>query len=292
MAEDSSDDRLAHLGDDNLESAQMGTSHTGASRGGEDVTVDSELGLQTVDELAEQGATVVDLAGEQQFWRFGHVIVDEAQELSPMQWRMIGRRTQGGSITVVGDVAQRSAGPVQSWEELVGDSLGSFTEMELTINYRSPREVNQIASAILADIAPELEPAESIRSSGFVPDAVDLNNVDLDDLVAEERVAVGEGTVAVLGLDPAQIADSIEDTSDVSILSPVECKGLEFDSVIVVEPADVYAASPSGLYVACTRSTNRLRLAGRKRLPGFLVAVVPGSSAVGSTTTRLTPPSS
>ena len=104
MAEDTSDDRLAHLGEDNLESAQMGTSHTGVSRGGEDVTDESELGLQRVDQLTEEGATVVDLAGDQQFWRFGHVIVDEAQELSPMQWRMIKRRTQGGSITIVGDV--------------------------------------------------------------------------------------------------------------------------------------------------------------------------------------------
>ncbi len=280
MAEDTSDDRLAHLGEDNLESAQMGTSHTGVSRGGEDVTDESELGLQRVDQLTEEGATVVDLAGDQQFWRFGHVIVDEAQELSPMQWRMIKRRTQGGSITIVGDVAQRSSGPVQPWAELLGDTMGDYVEAGLSINYRSPSEINDIAAAVLAEVAPGLSPAESIRSSGFQPDAVSSSQMSIVDLVELELSAVGEGTVAVVGFDTRLRSrlDSVlaRSGSGLVVLSPDESKGLEFDSVVVVEPAEIFDRSPAGFYVACTRSTNRLRFFHERPLPSFLVDVIAG----------------
>ncbi len=275
MVEDTSDDRVAHLGEENLESAQMGTSHTGVSRGGEDVNDDSELGLQRVDQLVDSGASVVDLAGDQQFWRFGHVIVDEAQELSPMQWRMIKRRTQGGSITIVGDVAQRSSGSVEPWVELLGDTMGDYVEVGLTINYRSPSEINDIAAAILAEVAPGLSPAQAIRSSGFQPDAVTPSAMSLNALVVEELDAISEGSVAVIGLDDnthvAQIdRDSMAQNANLLVLSPDEAKGLEFDSVIVVEPSDVFDTSPSGFYVACTRSTNRLRFFHERPLPGFL----------------------
>ena len=100
-----------------------------------------ELDLESVDAVAEERVTIGELAGENASWRYGHVIVDEAQDLTPMQWRMIARRARGHSMTIVGDVAQRTTGEAGSWDELLPPEFGEVNRFDLSTNcllYTSP----------------------------------------------------------------------------------------------------------------------------------------------------------
>ncbi|MBT5753985.1 MAG: UvrD-helicase domain-containing protein, partial [Acidimicrobiaceae bacterium] len=99
-----------------------------------------ELDLEDVDALGDKRITVSELAGENESWRYGHVIVDEAQDLTPMQWRMVMRRVRGRSLTIVGDLAQRSASAVDRWEDVLPPELADAHRQDLTVNYRSPSE--------------------------------------------------------------------------------------------------------------------------------------------------------
>jgi len=128
-----------------------------------------ELEVDRVDDVDEAGDTIAELASRQREWRYGHVIVDEAQDLTPMEWRMVSRRAIGGSMTIVGDLAQRSIGPPGTWKDNLPGRLADHSYAELTVNYRSPAEVNALASEILADLAPNLRPSTAIRSTGDRP---------------------------------------------------------------------------------------------------------------------------
>ena len=214
-----------------------------------------ELDLSGADELLEESATVAELSARQRSWRYGHVIVDEAQDLTPMQWRMIARRSHEGGLTAVGDLAQRSSGAPGSWEDHLPAELGAVSLQELTVNYRSPSEINDIASSVLAELAPHLRSPRSIRSSGYPVEfrSVDSTNASLPSLVAEFTPT--EGSIAVIGVGQS--------------LSPTAAKGLEFDVVIVVEPSEILA-QPYGLgllYVALTRATQRLVVVHETELP-------------------------
>lgn len=175
-----------------------------------------------------------------QTWAYGHVIVDEAQELSPMEWRMIFRRCPSRWMTLVGDTAQTSSpAGVDGWAAALEPFVGErFRLHELTVNYRTPKEVSDYAAGILTHIDPEATVPEAIRESGvpvrFVADRRDV----------EKR----EGLTAVID------ADNVG-----------EMKGLEFDHVVVVEPRKIIEASPQGwqdLYVAVTRATQTLTVVG------------------------------
>ncbi len=229
----------------------------------------SELELDRVDSAVDQGTTVAELAADQRAWRFGHVIVDEAQDLTPMQWRMVARRTRGQSMTVVGDLAQRSIGKPGHWRDHLPPSITRVSYQELTINYRAPAEVNELARAILSELAPQLQAPRSIRSVGKLPTALRVEDLScaLPNLVTETNSRLAEGTLAVIGFDLEPAPQHF---------SPWQAKGLEFDSVIIVEPARILEEEfgLSLLYVAVTRSTRELQIIHSRPLPPVLARVL------------------
>lgn len=238
-----------------------------------------ELDLDDLDALRSERITVGELAGENESWRYGHVIVDEAQDLTPMQWRMVMRRVRGRSLTIVGDLAQRAASTAQDWQELLPPELANARRQDLTVNYRSPSEIHALAVAILADFAPLVTPSDALRSSGFEPTFLPVTSiaVTLDDVISQALEDVG-GFVAVIANDPG-LLDSRHrsdggDESRVQFLSPIECKGLEFDAVVLVEPIEIWElrGGPAQLYIALTRATQRLTVLHARGLPAPLQA--------------------
>ncbi len=238
---------------------------------------------------------------------FGHIVVDEVQDLSPMQLRMLARRSLSGSMTVVGDIAQ-ATGPwaPQSWDEVTRHLSPQRAPrlVELTVSYRTPAEVVALASRVLAIAAPDVAPPRPVRESGNVPRVVQVTRHELAATVAgvarEEVAAVAPGRVAVLG--PAVMLPELERALDEAGLDPIdprdpaglglaaglvvlpadETNGLEFDSVVVVEPSLVASVGdePAGegppvattrglrtLYVALTRPTRRLAVVHAEPLP-------------------------
>lgn len=245
----------------------------------------------------ETRRSVAERAGLDRTWAFGHVIVDEAQELSPMAWRMVMRRAPGRSMTVVGDIAQTGAAAgARSWADVLEPHVpGRWRQETLSVNYRTPSEVMDLAARVLHAIDPALEPPASVRSTGEQPRAVPVwSSLDLvESLVTEvsaELDAVGSGRLAVLV--PAALLDDVHgglatalpvpvsraSTADaldapVAVLTAGQAKGLEFDTVVVVEPAELLAESVRGatdLYVAVTRPTQRLVLLHAEPLPPML----------------------
>lgn len=212
---------------------------------------------------------------------FGHVVVDEAQDLSPMQWRMIARRGAGASYTIVGDLAQASgAWSPSSWAEAVRP-LGPRprAEFELTVNYRTPREVMELAGRVLAVAAPDMRVPRSVRDAGEWPRVIGTDPEALvDTCVAVARAArsdIGDGTVAVLA--PAALVAELEGRladDEVRVIEAQLAKGLEFDAVVLADPATVVAEAADGLralYVALTRATQRLAIVHAGDLPPVLV---------------------
>ncbi len=220
---------------------------------------------------------------------YGHILADEAQDLSPMQLRMLARRCPGGSMTLVGDLGQAS-GPwaPASWEEIVAHlpvrRPPAFAE--LSVNYRTPSEVMDLAARVLAAATPGLAPPRSVRSAGLGPLFTRVVAATLPAAVARvaaaERGAVGDGKVAVIC--PASLRDALRaalpEVPDgvgvldvpVTLLDVDQAKGLEFDSVLLVEPAAIVAEGPGAtgrraLYVAMTRTTRRLHIVHAEPLP-------------------------
>jgi len=235
-----------------------------------------ELDLEDVDALGDKRITVSELAGENESWRYGHVIVDEAQDLTPMQWRMVMRRVRGRSLTIVGDLAQRSASAVDRWEDVLPPELADAHRQDLTVNYRSPSEIHELAVAVLADYAPSITPAIALRSSGFTPQfhAVAAVASALDRLVEEALAYVG-GLVAVIAASVDTIGFTHQDSAEtgrVRFLTPDQAKGLEFDAVVLIEPSEIWEPAGGGarLYIALTRATQRLSILHANPLPAPL----------------------
>jgi len=225
---------------------------------------------------------------------FGHIVVDEAQDLSPMQLRMLSRRSLSGSMTVVGDIAQ-ATGPLapRRWEDQLAHlpTRRGLQQVSLSVNYRTPAEIMEIAGRVLALAAPWLTVPESVRTGDAEPRRITVQPSErlgevVARAVAEERAMIGGGTLAVVvprSLVPAtsaalsafgvdhQVASVRSDLSTGVTVLPVEAvKGLEFDSVVVVEPARIVEESPQGLrslFVALTRPTQRLALVHAEPLP-------------------------
>ncbi|HEU5084867.1 MAG TPA: ATP-binding domain-containing protein, partial [Acidimicrobiales bacterium] len=222
---------------------------------------------------------------------YGHIIVDEAQDLSAMALRMLARRAHGGSMTVVGDLAQatRSWGQ-RSWDDVVEMLRGAAEPAyaELTVGYRTPAPILDLANRLLVEAAPDVTPAQSIRETGEAPVLAAVGAGDVAGAAARAvSDASGErGTVAVVAvaerhdeLGAALDAAGITWTSgaaglgSVELLTPLLAKGLEFDVVVVVEPAEVVRAEPAGhraLFVALTRATRRLVVVHAEPLPDAL----------------------
>ncbi len=219
---------------------------------------------------------------------FGHVLVDEAQDLTPMQARMLARRCPSGSMTLVGDPGQASKpGAVASWDDLLSHlpTHNAPRFVNLTINYRTPAEVMEVASRLLAVAAPLVEPSRSVRSTGERPQFLPVATGDLVTSAAREARAVlaATGTVAVIAprtlhhelttalADVGAVADSAEAIdAPIAVLDSTSAKGLEFDHVVVVEPDALVTADRAGLrllYVTITRTTKSLTVVHSGALP-------------------------
>ncbi|HEY8645500.1 MAG TPA: UvrD-helicase domain-containing protein [Gaiellaceae bacterium] len=204
---------------------------------------------------------------------YGHVIVDEAQDLTPMQLRMVSRRAREGALTILGDVAQATGAIRYSrWDEVLphlprGDEA---TIEELRHAYRVPREIMDLALPLLDTIAPDVAAPISYRTGA---DAPTVRRVEPEHLLAEayreaERLAESEGLLAVI-LPEELIGDVPQDDlwNGVPVLTPRESKGLEFDHVVVVEPALIELRE---LYVALSRPTKTLVVVHARDLPAEL----------------------
>lgn len=259
--------------------------------------------LVSADVLADRFAaggpvlTTAERAAADRAWAYGHVVVDEAQELSAMAWRMILRRVPTRSLTVVGDVAQTStAAGTRDWAEVFDRLLpGQWRQETLTINYRTPATVTTAAEAVGRAAGLPLTTTEAARD---VPDALVTERVGATELVAAAarravaeaeavRDASGAGRVAVIAaaelIEPVRAAVAGAGHAEllggtrsgapdldaaVTPLTAEQSKGLEFDAVVLVEPSAVLAeGGPGDLYVAMTRPTTALRVVHSQDLP-------------------------
>ena len=220
---------------------------------------------------------------------FGHVVVDEAQDLSAMQCRAIARRSEHGSITLLGDLAQGTAPwAARDWRESLAH-LGkpAAPVVPLTVGFRVPAAVLAFANRLLPALAVDVPPARSLRRDG----ALHLRAVtDVEaSAVAEVRAALdAEGSVGVIAADAAvdrlraalaaagvetAAVDDAEAATRVTVVPATLVKGLEYDHVVVVEPAQIVAAEPRGLhrlYVVLTRAVSRLAVVHADPLPAPL----------------------
>ena len=240
--------------------------------------------------------TTAERAAADRSWTYGHVVVDEAQELSSMAWRALLRRVPTRSLTIVGDVAQTSApGGTHDWATMLDPLLrGSWRLAELTVNYRTPAVVAAAARRVAVAAGLPVSPQTSARD---VADALTCERVTdeaqlataaaraADRLAVEVGDAAGAGRVAVVATaDQAArvrdalaeagrsvpVGDAVDLQAPLVVLTPAQSKGLEFDVVVLVEPAQVLAGSPGDLYVAMTRPTHALHVLHAQDLPeGF-----------------------
>ncbi len=252
--------------------------------GGEILGVTDLIDADRLSERQEESdrLTTAQRAAADRTWAFGHVIVDEAQELSPMAWRLLMRRCPSRSMTIVGDVAQTGAlAGTPSWDEALAPYVADRWRLEeLTVSYRTPAEIMAVAADVLAEIDPALRPPRSVRATGVPPwDRIvpaDRLGTELVQATAREAASLGDGRLGVLvptrrvdelggavvaALPEAAVGEQPELANRVVVLTTEQAKGLEFDSVLVVDPARIVAESPRGhsdLYVALTRATQRL----------------------------------
>lgn len=209
---------------------------------------------------------------------YTHVLIDESQDVTPMQWRMLRRRGSQASWTVVGDVAQSSWPDLDEVGRAVRDLIGTapHREFRLSVNYRSPAEVFALASRVVQAEFPDADMPRAVRSTGREPELRETTSTDLeDDLADAVQRLLGEvgGTVGVIAPPSrgaalaeavtARLTDRVDaaQLSRVLHVSPLEAKGLEYDAVVVVAPDEIVAESPGGLrvlYVALTRPTQVL----------------------------------
>ncbi|WP_371623736.1 AAA family ATPase [Streptomyces sp. NBC_01116] len=207
---------------------------------------------------------------------YAHVIVDEAQDLTPMQWRMVGRRGRHATWTIVGDPAQSSWSDPDEAGAARDEALGSRPRRRftLTVNYRNPAEIAELAAKVLALAMPGMESPAAVRSTGVVPRFEPVREGDLAATVREEAarlLAEVDGTVGVVVAmnRRAQAREWLAELGErVVALGSLEAKGLEYDATVVVSPAEIADESPAGLrvlYVALTRATQQLTVVSGER---------------------------
>jgi hypothetical protein len=291
----------------------------------------ADLGMLDAETLAEwnrdngPALTTAERAAADRTWTYGHVIIDEAQELSAMAWRMVARRNPTRSMTIVGDVGQTgSPAGANTWEEMLGPRT-RWREERLTVNYRTPEEIMAVAADVLAFAAPGEEPPESVRAEGVSPRAIRVPAppaaspapaasapapaapapaaspasvsaasapapaadksafvATIADVVGTELADIADGKLAVIAPASllAEVAATLPDAvsgdrpdsldAQVVLLTVTQAKGLEFDRVVLADPAGILASSLNGgrdLYVAITRATHRLAVVYEGDLP-------------------------
>ncbi|GAA3347532.1 ATPase AAA [Amorphoplanes nipponensis] len=222
---------------------------------------------------------------------FGHVVVDEAQDLSPMQARAIARRSEHGSITLLGDLAQGTAPwAAADWRDTLRH-LGKpgAVVVPLTVGFRVPAAVLALANRLLPALRVDVPEAVSLRRDGdLAVVGVPASEVDAATLVEVTAALEHEGSVAVIAADAAvdrlrahlraagletATPDDVDSAARVTVVPATIVKGLEYDHVVVVEPAEIVAAEPRGLhrlYVVLTRAVSRLSVVHAEPLPGPL----------------------
>jgi DNA helicase IV len=265
-----------------------------------DITGIADLGMVDAETLAAwnrdngPALSTAERAEADRSWAYGHVIIDEAQELSPMAWRMVLRRNPARSMTVVGDVAQTgSPAGATSWKDMLTPLVGGrWREERLTVNYRTPSEIMAVAADVLASVSPDERPPDSVRSEGVGPAAVHVSTSGLaGGVAARARAELADlggpdgGRLAVIAPDalvpalaaavpeavPGDKPESLD--SAAALLTVSQAKGLEFDRVIVADPSGILTQSENGghdLYVAITRATHRLTVIYDGDLPASL----------------------
>ncbi len=284
------------------------------------------------DRFADAGParTLAERAAEDRDWAFGHVVIDEAQELSAMQWRVVLRRVPSRSLTVVGDVAQTgSPAGASSWGQVLDRYVaGRWQLRELTVNYRTPRLVMDLAGALLAAHGQDVKAPDSARDGDWPPIGLRPPTRSTAAVAATVRAALVHDEESVPGgrfavvttraardelataLSPLLAAEALaapapgaergprensggsDGPADaeplaarVSVLRADEVKGLEYDAVVVVDPAAMVAESPRGvndLYVALTRPTQRLAVVHHGDLPAGLESLGGSEHPVGA----------
>ncbi|MDQ0826443.1 DNA helicase IV [Arthrobacter sp. B2I5] len=253
--------------------------------------------LMSAEELAEQNReqearqTAAERATSDRTWAFGHIVVDEAQELSPMQWRLLVRRCPLKSFTIVGDIAQTSSvAGANSWQGALAPMFGDRWQLEeLTVNYRTPSQIAEAAVRMANAAGLVVSAPKAVREGRWAPiiDEVGQGAVvsKLVEVLPEEIKALDGGLLAVIadgdllpeataalramyGRRIGTGAGSYE--QDIVVISPREAKGLEFDGVVVLEPSVMLNhehGKVGDLYVAMTRATQRLRLIASQPVP-------------------------
>ncbi|WP_285245887.1 AAA family ATPase [Pseudarthrobacter sp. fls2-241-R2A-127] len=253
--------------------------------------------LMSAEELAEQNQeqdarqTAAERATSDRTWAFGHIVVDEAQELSPMQWRLLVRRCPLKSFTIVGDIAQTSSvAGANSWQGALAPMFGDRWQLEeLTVNYRTPSQIAEAAVRMANAAGLVVSAPKAVREGRWSPiiDEVAAGAVvdRLVEVLPEELGALDGGLLAVIadgdllpqataalravyGRRIGTGAGSYE--QDIVVISPREAKGLEFDGVVVLEPSTMLNhehGKVGDLYVAMTRATQRLRLIAAEPVP-------------------------
>jgi DNA helicase IV len=262
-----------------------------------------ELGIDTVNAeqllIQHEGEALVESTAERaradRTWTFGHVIVDEAQELSPMVWRMLMRRCPSRSMTVVGDIAQTgSAAGTRSWSDVLDRyARGRWTQEALSHNYRSTTQIMDVAADVLRALDPDLVAPRAIRDGESSPWSRRPADGDLLGLLpevvkAELAALEGAGRLAVIVpagrlAELARLRDTVEGLTFADdpqaleapavVLTPAQSKGLEFDAVLVLEPQEILDGAGTGvsdLYVAVTRATRRMGILHSGPLPAVL----------------------
>ena len=241
--------------------------------------------------VGEQRLTAADRAAVDRTWAFGHIVVDEAQELSAMQWRLLMRRCPLKSFTVVGDIAQTSsAAGATSWQGALAPFVGErWTLEELTVNYRTPAQIAEAAVRMANAAGLVVSAPKAVREGRWAPfiDEVPDGGLipQLLRTLPEDLDALDGGLLAVIAEDHrlAEVRSALTEAygprvgsgaggleQDIVVTSPREAKGLEFDGVVILEPSELLTAAAGkvgDLYVAMTRPTQRLRLIAAEGIP-------------------------
>ncbi|WP_394942304.1 HelD family protein [Psychromicrobium sp. YIM B11713] len=256
----------------------------------EDSGVDGVLSAEDLAEhnqVQDEVFSTAERALSDRTWAFGHVVIDEAQELSAMQWRLLVRRCPIKSFTIVGDIAQTSAAAgASSWQQALAPHFGDRWQLEeLTVNYRTPAQIADAAVRMANAAGQVVSAPKAVREGRWAPviDRVSDPVLALRQAMPEELAAVDGGLLAIIAAPhrlaeltkalredyPGRVghgAGSLE--QDIVVIDPHDAKGLEFDGVVIIEPAELLSAGRVGdLYVSMTRPTQRLRLISTGELP-------------------------
>ena len=204
---------------------------------------------------------------------YAHILVDEAQDVSPMQWRMLRRRGPGASWTIVGDPAQSSWPDPEEANRAIAQMVGTapVRRFRMSTNYRSPAEVFDLAATVVRQAYPQADRPRAVRTVGVEPRLLVAGPEGLVGSAVElvpQLLAEVDGTVGVIVpqvwlpmLTERLTAAGVLPSGRVRVIGPTESKGLEYDAVLVVDPDQIVASAPGGvraLYVALTRPTQRL----------------------------------